>query len=87
MSGTCDKFPDLLAGPVFGLCVLAGVAAGEISVRPTAGRTRTAAVEVRRVRDYLPRGLASAVTDSVFAVRADHPLAEEYGNLWFALQG
>jgi hypothetical protein len=24
----------LLAGPVFGLCVLAGVAAGEISVRP-----------------------------------------------------
>jgi hypothetical protein len=52
----------LLAGPVFGLCVLAGVAAGEISVRPTAGRTRTAAVEVRRVRDYLPRGLAAAVT-------------------------
>jgi hypothetical protein len=45
----------LLAGPVFGLCVLAGVVAGEISVRPARGQTRTAVVEVRRVRDYLPR--------------------------------
>ena len=60
----------LLAGPVFGLCVLAGVAAGEISVRPAAGRTRTAAVEVRRVRDYLPRGLASAVTAAAAVLAA-----------------
>jgi hypothetical protein len=60
----------LLAGPVFGLCVLAGVAAGEISVRPAGGRTRTAAVEVRRVRDYLPRGLAAAVTAAVLAALA-----------------
>ena len=52
----------LLAGPVFGLCVLAGVVAGEISVRPPGGPTRMAAVEIRRVRDYLPRGLAGAVT-------------------------
>lgn len=51
----------LLAGPVFGLCVLAGVMVGEISVRPTGGQTRTAVVEVRQVRDYLPRGLAEAV--------------------------
>lgn len=51
----------LLAGPVFGLCVLAGVVAGEISVRPARGETRAAVVEVRRVRDYLPRGLATAV--------------------------
>jgi hypothetical protein len=51
----------LLAGPVFGLCVLAGAAAGEISVRPGGGQTRTAVVEVRRVCDYLPRGLATAV--------------------------
>ena len=51
----------LLAGPVFGLCVLAGVVAGEISVRPAEGQTRSAVVEVRRVRDYLPRGLATAV--------------------------
>ncbi len=60
----------LLAGPVFGLCVLAGVAAGEISVRPAGGRTRTAAVEVRRVRDYLPRGLASAVTAAAAVLAA-----------------
>src|SRR2546430_1227956 len=60
----------LLAGPVFGLCVLAGVAAGEISVRPAEGRTRTAAVEVRRVRDYLPGGLASAVTAAAAVLAA-----------------
>jgi hypothetical protein len=60
----------LLAGPVFGLCVLAGVAAGEISVRPAGGRTRTAAVEVRRVRDYLPRGLAAAVTAAAAVLAA-----------------
>jgi hypothetical protein len=51
----------LLAAPVFGLCVLAGVLVGETSVRPPTGRTRMAALEVRRVRDYLPRGLARAV--------------------------
>lgn len=51
----------LLAGPVFALFVLAGVVAGELSVRPAAGPTRTAVVEVRRVRDYLPPGLATAV--------------------------
>ena len=54
----------LLAAPVFGLCVLAGVLAGETLVRAPGGRTRTAALEVRRVRDYLPRGLAWAVTVS-----------------------
>jgi hypothetical protein len=51
----------LLAAPVFGLCVLAGVVIGETSVRSPTGRTRMAALEVRRVRDYLPRGLARAV--------------------------
>lgn len=51
----------LLAAPVFGLCVLAGVVAGETSVRPPDGPARVAAVEVRRVRDYLPRGLTRAV--------------------------
>jgi hypothetical protein len=51
----------LLAAPVFGLCVLAGVVAGETSVRPPDGPARMAAVEVRRVRDYLPRGLTRAV--------------------------
>jgi hypothetical protein len=51
----------LLAGPVFGVCVLAGVVAGEISVPPLGGQARTAVLEVRRVRDYLPRALAKAV--------------------------
>jgi hypothetical protein len=51
----------LLAAPVFGLCVLAGVVVGETSVQSPGGRTRIAALEVRRVRDYLPRGLAGAV--------------------------
>jgi hypothetical protein len=51
----------LLAAPVFGLFVLAGVVVGETSVRSPGGRTRIAALEVRRVRDYLPRGLARAV--------------------------
>src|SRR5215469_6217339 len=51
----------LLAAPVFGLCVVGGVVVGEMSIRPPGGRTRTAAVEVRRVRDYVPRGLATAV--------------------------
>jgi hypothetical protein len=60
----------LLAGPVFGWFVLAGVVAGEISVRPAGGQTRTAVVEVRRVRDYLPRGLAAAVTAAAAALAA-----------------
>lgn len=46
----------LLAAPLFGLCVLAGVVAGESRVvaRP-AGSTRQAALETRQVRHYLPR--------------------------------
>lgn len=60
----------LLAGPVFGLCVLAGVVAGELSVRPKEGQTRTAVLEVRRVRDYLPRGLATAVVGATAALAA-----------------
>jgi len=59
-SGALGRGP-LLAAPVFGLCVLAGVVIGETSVRPPGGRTRIAALEVRRVRDYLPWGLAKGV--------------------------
>jgi hypothetical protein len=51
----------LMAAPLFGLCVLVGVLAGELTVRPTRGPTRTAAVEVRRIRDYLPRHLSRVV--------------------------
>src|SRR5215211_664299 len=48
----------LMAAPLFGLCALVGVLAGELTVRPPRGPTRTAAVEVRRIRDYLPRHLS-----------------------------
>jgi hypothetical protein len=52
---------EMLAAPLFGLCVLAGVLAGESTVRAPDGTTRRAAVEVRRARDYLPRSLGTAV--------------------------
>ncbi|MEU1965890.1 hypothetical protein ABZ541_19395 [Micromonospora sediminicola] len=51
----------LLAAPVFGICVLVGVLIGEASVAPPGGPTRTAALEVRTVRDYLPRRMSRAV--------------------------
>ena len=51
----------LMAAPLFGLCALIGVSIGELTVRPPHGPTRTAAVEVRRIRDYLPRHLSRAV--------------------------
>jgi hypothetical protein len=51
----------MLAAPLFGICVLAGVLVGEAHVRPFRGPTRVAALEVRGVRDYLPRGLTSVV--------------------------
>jgi len=60
----------LLAAPVFGLCVLVGVVAGELSVRPAAGRTRAAVLEVRRVRDYLPRRLTGAVLGAAAVLAA-----------------
>src|SRR5947209_5454626 len=63
-----------LAG-VFGLWVLAGVVAGEISVRPAGGRTRTAAVEVRRVRDYLPRRRAARTITGACGILVALPLA------------
>jgi hypothetical protein len=51
----------LTAAPLFGLCVLMGVLIGELTVRPPHGPARTAAVEVRRIRDYLPRQLSRVV--------------------------
>jgi hypothetical protein len=51
----------LMAAPIFGLCVLTGVLAGEMSVRPPSGPTRTAVLSVRRMGDYLPRVLAGTV--------------------------
>jgi hypothetical protein len=51
----------LMAAPLFGLCALIGVLTGELTVRPPHGPTRTAAVEVRHIRDYLPRQLSRVV--------------------------
>jgi hypothetical protein len=50
-----------LAAPVAALGVLAGVLVGELRVTAPSGDVRRAAVEIRRVRDYLPRRLAGAV--------------------------
>jgi len=52
----------LLAAPTFGLGVLAGVLVGEATaVHPGRTPTRSAAIETRRLRHYLPVGLAGAV--------------------------
>jgi hypothetical protein len=51
----------LLAGPVFALCVLAGVVTGELVAERPGGAIRSAALETRRVRDYLPRALTACV--------------------------
>ena len=52
----------LLSAPALGLGVLLGVVVGElIGSRVSRDRVRVAALEVRRVRDYLPRGLTATV--------------------------
>jgi hypothetical protein len=60
----------LLAAPVFGLCVLAGVVGGEITVQPPRGRTRIAGLVTRRIRDYLPPRLTIAVIAAATALLA-----------------
>ncbi|SHN14957.1 hypothetical protein [Cryptosporangium aurantiacum] len=51
----------LMAAPLFGLCTVVGVITGELTIRPPRGPARTATLEVRRIRDYLPRSLSRAV--------------------------
>lgn len=51
----------LMAAPLFGLCALIGVLVGELTVRPPSGPSRSAAIELRRIRDYLPRRLSRVV--------------------------
>lgn len=51
----------LLAAPLCALCVLAGVIIGELRVTAPQGPLRSAALEVRRIADYLPRRLTAAV--------------------------
>ena len=51
----------LLAVPLLGLCVLLGVVAGELGVRPPAADRRSASLDVRSARHYLPRTLTPLV--------------------------
>jgi hypothetical protein len=51
----------MLAVPLCALCVLAGVVLGELRVSAPQGAVRSATLEVRRVRDYLPQRLTAAV--------------------------
>jgi hypothetical protein len=51
----------MLAAPLFALGVLVGVIVGELRVAAPSRTARAAPLEVRRVRDYLPRRLTSAV--------------------------
>ena len=51
----------MLAVPLCALCVLAGVVLGELRVAAPQGPVRSATLEVRRVRDYLPRRLTATV--------------------------
>jgi hypothetical protein len=50
----------MLAVPLCALCVLVGVVLGELRVAAPRGPVRSAALEVRRVRDYLPHRLTAA---------------------------
>jgi hypothetical protein len=51
----------VLAGPLLAWCVLLGVVVGELRVTAPPEGERTAVLETRRVRDYLPWRLATVV--------------------------
>ena len=51
----------MLAAPLFALGVLVGVIGGELRIAAPSVDARSAPLEVRRVRDYLPKGLTRAV--------------------------
>jgi hypothetical protein len=63
----------MIAWPVFGLGVLAGALAGELTVPAPTGPVRRAQLRVRRVLDYVPRTLGVLVcvaTTALFALAA-----------------
>lgn len=60
----------MLAGPLLALCVLLGVVLGELRVTAPPAAERRAVLEVRRVRDYVPRRLATAVAASATLLTA-----------------
>jgi len=51
----------MLAGPLLALCVLLGVVVGELQVTAPPAARRSAVLETRRVRDYLPPRLLAVV--------------------------
>ncbi|MEV4640060.1 hypothetical protein AB0J80_22195 [Actinoplanes sp. NPDC049548] len=55
----------LLAAPVFGLGVLAGALAGELSRPAPGGAQRVAVLRVRRFTDYVPRVLSGTVVVAI----------------------
>jgi hypothetical protein len=69
VSGTLGR-GLMLAAPLFGASVLAGVLAGELSVRAPAGRTRRASVAVRHASHYIPRRLAWSVATAAVGLGA-----------------
>lgn len=60
----------MLAPTVFGLCVIAGVIVGELAATPRREGERTAALETRTLRDYVPRRLGGLVTASTIGLGA-----------------
>ncbi|MEV0155968.1 hypothetical protein AB0H57_19805 [Micromonospora sp. NPDC050686] len=60
----------LVAAPLFGLCVLAGVVTGEARAVRLPDPVRTAAVETRHLRHFLPGRAAAAVAAAGFALAA-----------------
>ena len=61
----------MIAWPVFGLGVMAGTLAGELTVSAPTGPVRRAELRVRRVLDYVPRplgGLVCVATTALFAL-------------------
>jgi hypothetical protein len=60
----------MLAVPAFSLCLLAGVLMGELVTAPALGPTRTAALEVRTARRYLPRAMTGWVAGLLIALVA-----------------
>lgn len=60
----------MLAGPLLALCVLLGVVLGELRVTAPPAAERRAVLEVRRVRDYVPRRLGTVVAASATLLSA-----------------
>jgi hypothetical protein len=60
----------MLSPTVFGLCVMGGVVAGELTTIPRRQGIRTAALTTRTVGDYLPRRLGGLVAASALGLGA-----------------